>query len=211
MNRARAWCKAGAAVLLFAGCRVGPSITPRPLSGPMPDAIAVWPYVQSVADAQETLPDTLLVGIDRAVRSRGYRVPSIEVGRTLIAGATGEPPSPRFVAADAGTLGRALDADAILVVEVGRFRAEGAPLRSADWDVRWVLHSTRGRGVLWSFEHQGGWVRAHDEDEDPHRRPEDEPPIVSFGTGRPRPFHDVPELVHWLHRHAAEHLPSHPR
>ncbi len=177
----------------------------------MPDSVAIWPDVQSGAEEQEELPGALLVGLDRAVRSRGYRVPSLEVGRALIAGSTGAPRSPHFVASDAGMLGRALDTDAILVLEVARFDADGSPLRAANWDVRWVLHSTRGHGVLWSFEHTGGWVRARDEDDDPHRRPEDEPPIVSFGTGQPRPFRDVPELVYWLHHHAIERLPSHPR
>lgn len=199
-------CGTALASALLAGCRIGGSIEPIPLQGPMPDAIAVWPLVAG-ADDRDTAP-ALLAGLDRAAVRRGYRVVTSEVAREM--GFAGHAPGAEGPKGDLSAIGQRLDVDAILAIEVVRFTADGSPLRAASWDLRWVLHSTRGGGLLWSFAHSGSWQRPRD-DVDPLRPLDAEPEVAWIGGDRSPSFHDVNELSWWLSRHAMEHLPPHPR
>lgn len=191
-------------LVVVAGCRIAADVRETPLHGPAPESIGVWPFV----DAADAGDRDLLAGLDVALQRRGYRGPSREVGTALLFDAT-PAPSPSFADNEPAALGRRMDVDAILVLQVRRFVADDATgrLRSAAWDLRWRLWSTRGHGVLWSFDHAGSWQPPRG-DEDPLRRLDAEPDIVMFGGDRSTNFRDVRDLTTWLHRHAMEHLPA---
>ncbi len=193
------------AIFAASGCQLA-TVEPEPLSGPMPSSIGIWPAVVETAGSQA--PE-LLEGLDRAVRNRGYRGPSFEVGRRMLfdASPTAAPPT----LDDLAGIGRLLEVDAILVLEVIRFAADGERLRSASWHLQWRLLSTNGHGELWSYEHHGSWTPRAPFDDDPLRRLDAEPEVVPIGGDRTPHFRSVPELVAELHRLAMEHLPRHSR
>ena len=105
-------------------------------------------------------------------------------------------------------IGILFDVEALLVLEVRQFAAEGDPLRSASWDLQWRLLSTRGHGTLWSYEHHGNWAQRPFADEDPLRRLDAEPEIVPIGGDRARSFRSAAELAAELHQLAMAHLPA---
>jgi len=188
---------------LCAACRVA-AVVPAPLLGPAPQSIAVWPAATAAGPhAQE-----LLDGLDRAARTRGYRVQAAAVTERLLADAAEVVPPPSLE--DLPGLGRLLDVDALLALEVRAFAADGEPLRSSRWDLQWRLLSTRGHGTLWSFDHAGAWALLRDE-ADPQRRLDAEPEVVPIGGDRARRFRGVPELAADLHRLAMDHLPARSR
>jgi len=197
---------------LGAGCRIGGDVQPITLRGPAPEAIAVWP-VAGGPELAAWMP-ALLDGLDAAVLRRGYTILSHEVTWTLgfAAPVPHEPaPAPEVAANDLTEIGRRLRVDAILVLHVRRFEADAVDrLRSATWDLRWELQSTRGHGLLWSFEHNGSWLPPRD-GADPHRPLDAEPGPVPFGVDRQPSFRDVRELSSWLNRYAMEHLPARSR
>lgn len=190
-----------------AGCATGwrvAAVSPQPFAGPAPRAIAVWPWVR---EAGPMSPDDLLADLDAMVRSRGYRAPSLAVARQQLLDAAVPPGPPGDLAA----AGRILAVDAILVLDVGRFEADGEPLRRADWELGWRILSTTGGGLLWSHDHAGRWHRRDLVDDDPLRRPEAEPEVVPFGGDRAPDLRSGRELAANLHRLAMDHLPGNPR
>ena len=197
---------------LVASCRLGGSVQPIALRGPAPESIAIWPVANGSPD--EPVGPLLLAGLDAAALRRGYMLLSHEVTATLVfdsRASVDAAPSPAIGENDLAGLGRRLNVDAILVLEVRRFESDTPDrLRSASWDLRWELQSTRGHGVLWSFEHNGSWRPARD-DEDPLRPLDAEPGPATIGSDRPPHFRDLRELSFWLNRHAMEHLPSRSR
>lgn len=200
-------CLIAIAGLLLAACHV-PVITPEPLAGPAPRSIGIWPWSRSPEGPDVAEPRTaaaLLTDLDRAARSRGYRVPAREVGATLLAdaGIAALPTTGDGLRA----LGRVLDAEALLVLTVREFAAEGEPLQRARWDLQWQLLSLRGHGTLWSYEHHGAWAQRPFADEDPLRPLDAEPDVVPIGGDRARSCRSVAELAAQLHQLAMAHLP----
>ena len=80
-------------------------------------------------------------------------------------------------------------------------------LESARWSLHWQLVSTRGAGVLWSWEHQGSWHRRDTDTSDPLRRHDADPEIVPIGGSSVPNFRDAIDVAAWLHKKAMEHLP----
>ncbi|HEX5050267.1 MAG TPA: hypothetical protein VFZ65_00715 [Planctomycetota bacterium] len=184
---------------LLAACRVG-QVEPKALLGPAPQTVIVWPQLPPAHAEQGP---SLLSGLDAALRSRGYDVRSLSVGRQMLAEAgllAGSEPA-------FARIGAVLGIDAVMQLEVGDFTVGGDRLQWARWDLGWRLVSTQGHGVLWQFSHHGNWQRRGVDTSDPMRPFDAEPEIVPFG-GRGAPdFHDVADLAAWLHRFAMEHLP----
>jgi hypothetical protein len=190
---------AGAALL--AGCQVGAAPAPLPWRGPAPASLAVWP----IAVGQGAAPE-LLVGLDAALRRRGFRVPSLAVGGTMLAEAD-VAIAPDGAPADLAAAGQVLGVDAIVVLVVERFRVEDDPWRSADWAFTWRLLSTRGHGVLWECHHDGAWQRPRRDEGDAVPRVDDRLEPVTLGR-RELEFRSEAELVAWLHRFASQRLPA---
>ena len=197
---------AAVATLLISGCAslVPPAPPePTPLHGPSPERVAIWPVV--VGDPG-VAGERLLAGLDAAVRARGYAVPSLAVGRELLTdanvglGADGAP-------LDAAAVGKALSADAVLVLHAPRFDADERPWDGATWTMSWRLWSTRGHGLLWQYDHDGGWRRQRRDDDDPMARYDDALRTAPIGGGAPVHFRDLTDLVRSLHRLACDHLP----
>lgn len=188
--------------LLLAACHV-PVITPEPLAGPVPRSIGIWPVANEAAGPHAW---ELLEGLDRAVRARGYRVPSREVCYRMLFDSVTTAPTPTL--GDVEGIGILFDVEALLVLEVRQFQAEGDRLRSASWDLQWRLLSTRGHGTLWSYEHHGNWAQRPFADENPLRPLDAEPDLVPIGGDRTRSFHAVAELAAQLHQMAMAHLPA---
>lgn len=199
LRRARSSPALAAALLVALGaCRFGDP-EPTPLRGPEPAVVAIWPHV-----AKEFAPAraTLLAGLDGAVRARGYRVVTSPVAAEMLAAAG--------VAADAdpAAAGLALGADAVLVCAVRSFAAAGErPLQQAEWDLTWRLVSTRGMGVLWSWNDRGTWLRPRD-DGRPPGEPLDALPEVTNVGGGPVTYRGADELCAALHRSAMLRLPK---
>lgn len=195
-SRARALV---ATVLLALGaCRFGDP-EPKPLRGPEPAVVAIWPHV-----AKEFTPAraTLLVGLDGAVRARGYRVVTAPVAAELLAGAG------VAVDADPASAGLALGADAVLVCAVRSFAAVGErPLQQAEWDLTWRLVSTRGLGELWSWNDRGTWLRPRADGRAPGEPLDALPEVANVGGG-PVTYRGADELCAALHRSAMLHLPK---
>jgi hypothetical protein len=181
------------------GWRVA-AVAPEPFAGPAPRAIAVWPWLDEAASPHA---EALLADLDAIVRSRGYRVPSLAMVRQQLADAAVLPGPPGDLAA----VGRILEVDAVAVLDVAQFAADGDPLRSARWALGWRILSTQGRGPLWHHELTGRWDRRDYVDDDPLRRPDAEPDVVPFGGDRAPSFRSVRELAANLHRLAMDHLP----
>lgn len=184
-----------------AGCRVS-TIEPVPIAGPTPRSIAVWPLVTDPTGAPV---GGLLEDLDRAARSRGYDVLATAVTYRMLVdeAAPGATPDLR----DLPALGRQLGVEAILVLDVRAFAADGEPPRSARWDLGWRLLSTAGRGELWSWEHHGSWRRRPADDDEPLRPPDDAMRPVTLGGDRSPYYRSLRELAADLHRHAMDHLP----
>ncbi|MEO6596312.1 MAG: hypothetical protein ABIP94_16305 [Planctomycetota bacterium] len=186
-------------LLAAGGCRLGQA-EPVALHGPAPRSVVVWPRLpEAFADVEQSL----LAGLDIALRRRGYDVHSVAVGRQLLLEAdllTLEPELARVSAL--------LAVDAVLQLDVGEFTASSdGLLQRARWDLGWRLLSTRGEGELWHYSHHGTWQRRELDTGDPLRRFDEEPDIVPIG-GRGAPnFRDVVDLAAWLHRFALERLP----
>ena len=180
-------------------CQLGGKVEPTPLKGPAPHAIVVWPVVSGAG-----VPRDVFAGLDLAVRGRGYEVQSFAVGQQRLAEAgllEGAEP-------DAAKIGPALGVDAVMQLQVGAFAIDGdRSLESARWSLQWQLVSTRGGGVLWSWEHHGSWHRRDTDTSDPLRRHDAEPEIVPIGGSSVPNFRDVIDVAAWLHKKAMEHLP----
>jgi len=188
---------------LLAGCRFS-MVEPQPLTGPQPSGVAVWPSLPVDFAEDEA---ALLTGLDLAVRSRGYRTTSLEVGRQLLSEAglwVSHAEAPR----DAAAVGRALGVDALLLLEVREFEATRGEFRDARWDLVWRLVSTRGGGVLWQYAHHGTWNRSREQRVDPLRRLDAEPDIVPIGGPRAWDFRSTADLAANLHWLALAHLPA---
>ena len=170
----------------------------------MPETVAIWPFAEGGAP-----PDAALwfTGLAEQLSSRGYRVVGPGVAREVMLAAG-------LGAADVGlpAVGRALRADALLVVDVRAFDARGRrSLREASWDVAWSLVSTRGQGRQWAHEAHGSWRRADRAPLDSLRGFDElaEPrPIVSVGGSRVPSFRDAADLIAQLHRGAMQRLPA---
>ena len=195
-------CLIATAGLLLGACHV-PVITPEPLAGPAPRSIGIWPVANETAGPHAW---ELLEGLDRAVRARGYRVPSREVCYRILFDSVETAPTPTLDGAEG--IGILFDVEALLVLEVRQFEAEGDPLRSASWDLQWRLLSTRGHGILWSHEHHGNWAQRPFADDDPLRPLDAEPDVVPIGGDRARSFRSVAELAAQLHQMTMAHLPA---
>lgn len=189
---------------LAAGCRFGEAVEVTPIVGAPPQTVAVWP----LADGGEP-PDAALwfTGLASQLGRRGYRVVAPGIAREVLLAA-----DLSDAATELSAVGRALDADALLVFQLRSFDARGrGALREAAWDVTWSLVSTRGLGRQWSHAARGSWrqsdrapldsLRGFDEIEDPR-------PIVPIGGSRVPAFRDVAELVAHLHREAMARLPA---
>ncbi|MCA8948895.1 MAG: hypothetical protein KDE27_05290, partial [Planctomycetes bacterium] len=130
----------------LSGCHVT-TVESRPLAGPTPQRVAVWP----VADEP-----VLLAGLDDALRGRGYTIVSTAVARQLLADAALLPPDTRAPrGAEVSAVGAALGADALLELEVSRFEASAGEFREARWDLTWRLVAARDGAVVWDYEHAG--------------------------------------------------------
>ncbi len=190
-------------VVVLAACASLAPPAPTPLRGPSPERIAIWPVVVGEPSVRG---DRLLVGLDAAVRNKGYSVPSLAVGRELLAELqTGL--DERGAPLDPAAVGKALSADAVLVLVAPRFDAEESPWNGAGWTLSWRLWSTRGHGLLWQHDHDGAWRRQRRDDSDPLARPDDGLQAVPIGGAAPANFRDLPDLVRSLHRLACDHLP----
>lgn len=184
---------------LLAACRIG-GVEPAPLVGPEPAAIAVWPW----ALGERAAPDrVVLTGLETNLGRRGYRVLAPAVAAELLTDA-----GLGAATADWGAVGRALNVDAVLQMDVRQLSLESDDwLESARWDLAWRLVSTRGAGAQWTFEHHGNWRRRSREPGDALRPLDAEPDIVPIGGDRTPNFRDAPDLFAWLNRFAMDHLP----
>lgn len=194
------------ALAVLGGCRVA-AVEPRPLAGPPPERVAVWPSVSEAFAADEA---ALLTGLDAALRARGYRTLSVAVARQILGDAGlweahDEPPR------EPSAAGRALMVDALLTLEVREFDTSPDGLRDARWDLVWRLCSTRGGGVLWEHAHRGAWSRSAEQPVDASRRLDAEPDVVPLGGEPGFWFRDAADLAANLHRLAMAHLPRSPR
>lgn len=190
-------------VVLASSCTFGsPAPTPVPVRGDMPHTIAVWPVV----DDGHTPRDTLLAGLDAALRQRGHHILTWQVAQELLRGT--EVSSPQAAPAAAA---RALGADGAMQFVVREFTAAGSrPLREAHWDLEWRLVSLRSGTVLWSTTHRGGWVPPRDA-ADPNRPLDAEPDVVPIGGRAPFVYLDAAELLAALHQQAMAFLPPRSR
>jgi hypothetical protein len=180
-------------------CQLGGKVEPTPLKGPTPHGIVVWPVLSDAGVSRD-----VFAGLDLAIRGRGYEVQSLAVGRQMLA----EAGLLEGVEPDAARIGPALDVDAVMQLKVGAFAMDGdRSLRSAHWSLHWQLVSTRGQGVLWSYDHQGSWDRRETDTSDPQRRHDVEPDIVPIGGSSVPNFRDAIDVAAWLHKKAMEHLP----
>lgn len=189
-------------LLLLGACRIGG--TPLPISGEAPQVIAVWPIA---IGAEPPDSDLWFAGLSSALSRRGYRV--------LPPGITAELLRTSDIAANAGNIegiGRALRADAVLRLEVRRFDAEGSSgLQHAEWDLKWRLLSTRGRGEQWTFSHHGHYHQVDRATFDPgrsldeHYEPRDIVPVGGHGS---RNFRGAEDLMANLNNLAMSRLPK---
>ncbi|MFT6081038.1 MAG: hypothetical protein ACJA0V_000444 [Planctomycetota bacterium] len=190
-------------LLLFGACRIGVG-EPLPISGESPEVIAVWPIA---IGAEPSDSDLWFTGLSSALTRRGYRV--------LPPGITAELLRTSDIAASADNIegvGRALRADAVLRLEVRRFDAEGlSGLQHAEWDLKWRLLSTRGRGEQWAFSHHGHYHQVDSVTFDPgrsldeHYQPRDIVPVG--GSGSPS-FRSAQDLMANLNNLAISRLPK---
>ena len=189
---------------LFASCSFGAGVEPTPLVGDSPETVAIWPFA-----AGATPPDGELwfTGIAYQLGRRGYRVVAPGVARELLLGTdlAASLEDPRAV-------GRALDADAVLHVDVRAFESRGErSLREARWDVAWRLVSTRGQGQQWAHAAHGRWRMTDRESVESALGFEDiRGPLPPRSVGGPRvpSFRDARELFAFLHREAMVRLPE---
>jgi hypothetical protein len=190
------WCLF---VSVAGACQLGGKVEPTPLKGPAPHGIVVWPVLSDAGVARD-----VFAGLDLAVRGRGYEVQAFAVGQQRLA----EAGLLEGVEPDAARIGPALGVDAVMQLQVGAFAIDGdRSLENARWSLHWQLVSTRGGGVLWSYDHQGSWDRRDTDTSDPLRRHDAEPEIVPIGGSSVPNFRDAIDVAAWLHKKAMEHLP----
>lgn len=194
-------------LVALCGCRFGSGVEPLPISGDVPETVAVWPVV---VGAEPPADELWFTGLAYHLGRRGYRVIAPGVTRELLAS------SDLAVSLDdEASIGRALMADAVLYVDFRAFDAKGGgALQDASWDVAWRLRSTRGQGQQWAFVSNGRWRQADRDPLDSSRSFDeqvDPPPIVPVGGNAVPGFRDVAELMAHLHRSAMDHLPERPR
>ncbi|MCR9248605.1 MAG: hypothetical protein NXI31_26560 [bacterium] len=174
-----------------------------PLSGPAPRSVALWPGLHSEYAAVGPM---LFTGLGQALRSRGYRTTSVAVSRQLLLDSGADELAP--VPTDLSAAGVALEADAVLVLEVHDFEAAGdGSLSSARWDLGWRLLSTRGHGVLWQHSHGGAWRRSSEGAFDSLERLDLDNTVIPVGGDPGWSFRSVGDLAANLHRLALMHLP----
>ena len=191
-----------ALVSLAAACHVG-APPPVPVRGDMPRTIAVWPML---GELHQPGCETLLPGLDAALRQRGHHIVTWQVARELLRDT--DVSSPQQMPQE---LARMLGADATMQLVVREFAAAGTrPLREAHWDLEWRLVSLRSGSVIWSTTHRGGWVPPRDE-ADPNRPLDAEPEVVPIGGRVSFVYRDAGELVAALHQQAMAQLPPRSR
>lgn len=183
-------------------CRIG-GVEPLPISGVVPEVVAVWPVAIGAVPPESAV---WFAGLSSALGRRGYRVLTPGITRELLGGLD------LALNVTNTDIGRALRADALLRLEVREFEAEGSTaLQHAQWDLVWRLVSTRGHGVQWSYHHHGSYQQTARGTYDPgrsldvHHAP---PEIVPIGGRGPRGFRDAAELLAQLHNSAMERLPK---
>lgn len=202
MSGARPWrARSWAVALLSAACTVGGGVEPLPLRGAAPQRIAVWPIVEG-GDAD------VLEGLAPALQARGYdALPPALVGEMLQLRRVP-------VTAALATIGRELQADAVLQVAVDEFDVESnahGRFVAVWWHLRWQLMSTRGDGEQWAFDSRGSWRRGLPDAFDPGRSLDDQQdardivPIGGRAAGQE--FEDVAAWLRHLHRTAMDRLP----
>ncbi len=188
---------------LFAGaCQIG-GTAPVPFAGPEPQTILVMP-----PPTDSPWPPELWPGLARAAAGRGYHVPALAVTSQMLRDAGLVPPAGGGW--DLPVIGRELQADAVLELEVRNFASEndGERFERARWDLTWRLLATRDGAVLWHFDHHGAWVRPRDTS-DPLRPVQAEPEVVPLFAEHVPTFRGRAELAEWLHRLAMARLPEH--
>jgi len=197
--------KRRAALLLLGclgACRIG-GVEPLPITGEVPQVVAIWPLAVGASPPEA---DLWFTGLASALGRRGYRVVTHGVTREVLSS------SDLTAGATDSHIGRALRADAVLRLEVRAFEADGTrALQHAEWDLEWHLVSTRGHGTQWSYQHTGTYNQAARLPRNPGRRIEEQrdmPDIVPVGGRGPRGFRDPAELLAHLHNTAMEHLPK---
>lgn len=190
------------AAMLAGACQLG-DVAMVPFVGPEPHSILVLPPL-----AGSRWPPDLWPGLARAAAARGYHVPALAVASQMLGDAGLVPAAGGGF--DLAAIGRELQADAVLELEVRNFENEndGERFERARWDLTWRLLATRDGAVLWHFEHHGAWVRPRDTS-DPLRPVQAEPEFVPLFAERAPMFHSRAELAEWLHRLAMARLPEH--
>ena len=193
-------------MLPFTGCLFSAAVETSPIRGEVPGTIAIWPFVSGGVPPDA---DLWFSGMSYHVGRRGYRVIAPGVAREVLIGSDIAP----ALSDDWGAVGRALHADAVLLVEVSSFEARPAgALRHASWDLTWRLVSTRGQGEQWSHRAHGRWRQADRDPMDATRRFDamaSPPPLVPIGGPRIPGFRDARDLLAHLHGAAMESLPAH--
>jgi hypothetical protein len=192
------------ALATLGGCRVGDGVEVVPIRGDVPETVAIWPLV---AGGEPPDDELWFTGLAYQLGRRGYRVIAPGVALEMLA------ESDLAVSLDdEASIGRALQADAVLHLDVRAFDAEGdRTLQQASWDVVWQLLSTRGQGRQWTFVAHGRWRQADRDPLDSSRSFDeqvDPPPIVPIGGHTVPGFRDVRDLMAHLNRNAMSHLPE---
>ena len=189
---------------LLGSCQIG-RIEPLSIAGEAPVVIAIWPMAIG-GDPPDS--ELWFSGLSSSLTRRGYRVLPPGITAELLRGS-----DIAFSAASMEEVGRAVRADAVMRVEVGRFDAEGSyGLQHAEWDFEWRLLSTRGYGEQWSYSHHGAYQQADRLSYDPGRRLDEQhqlPDIVPIGGDRRPNYRNAVDLVVDLSNLAMMHLPMH--
>lgn len=193
------------ATIFLTACRFSAQVETSPIRGEVPDTIAIWPLVSGGMPPDA---DLWFSGLAYHIGRRGYRVIAPGVAREVLLGSDITPSG----ADDWGAVGRALNADAVLLLEVSSFEARPAgALQQASWDLAWRLVSTRGQGQQWTHRAHGRWRQADRDPLDATRRFDamsSPPPLVPIGGHRLPGFRDARDLFAYLHRAAMERLPA---
>lgn len=196
--------RVGSLLLLasLASCRIG-GVEPLPLTGEVPQVVAIWPLALGAEPAEA---EVWFSGLSMALGRRGYRVITPGMAREVLG------QSDLTAGATESHVGRALRADAILQLEVRAFEADGTTaLQHAEWDLSWHLLSTRGHGRQWTYRHNGNYHQAARVTFDPNRRldrQQDMPDIIPVGGRGPKGYRNPSDLLAHLHSLAMEHLPK---
>ena len=197
---------AGALLSLLAVACTLDLVKTMPLAGSVPDVVLVMPP-RNATDAARLDLQPLIVGADRALRGRGYRVLPLDISRDLLRDSNVD-----SEASDPASLARLkmhANVDAVLVITVKQWRAVAeAELLSADWQLSWTLRSTNNGNVMWQFDDAGSFSRPAPPLGDPAQSREFDPEVKPFGTTLPQTFRTAAELIQALHRKAMQRLPQ---